>query len=70
MAYTLEAQTSVSNLTQYKLFIGDDRKNMLFGVTFLFKVGVFFSCPYDRVITHDILRIFNEVIFLLDHVIQ
>ena len=34
---TLEAETSVSNLTQYKLFIGDDKKNMLFGVTFSFK---------------------------------
>ena len=29
---TLEAETLVSNLTQYKLFIGDD-KNMPFGVT-------------------------------------
>ena len=33
---TLEAETSVSNLTQYKLFIGDDQKNTLFGVTFSF----------------------------------
>jgi len=30
---TLEAETSVSNLTQYKLFIGDDKKSMLSGVT-------------------------------------
>ena len=30
---TLEAETSVSNLTQYKLFIGDDKNNMPFGVT-------------------------------------
>ena len=36
MDYTLEAETSVSNLTQYKLFIGDDKKNTLFGVTFSF----------------------------------
>ena len=35
---TLEAETLVSNLTQYKLFIGDDKKNStLFGVTFSFK---------------------------------
>ena len=35
---TLEAETSVSNLTQYKLFIGDDKKNNTpFGVTFSFK---------------------------------
>ena len=27
----------VSNLTWYKLFIGDDKRNMLFGVTFSFK---------------------------------
>jgi len=33
---TLEAETSVSNLTQYKLFIGDDKKKMLSGVTFSF----------------------------------
>ena len=26
----------MSNLTQYKLFIGDDKKNTLFGVTFSF----------------------------------
>ena len=26
MECTLEAETSVSNLTQYKLFIGDDKK--------------------------------------------
>ena len=37
MECTLEAETSVSNLTQYKLFIGDDKKNTLFGVTFSFK---------------------------------
>jgi len=27
----------VSNLTQYKLFIGDDKKNTISGVTFSFK---------------------------------
>ena len=32
--YTLEAETLVKNLIQYKLFIGDDKKNMLFGMTF------------------------------------
>ena len=32
---TLEA--SVSNLPQYKIFIGDDKNNMPFGVTFSFK---------------------------------
>ena len=37
VACALEAETSVSNLTQYKLFIGDDKKNTLFGVTFSFK---------------------------------
>jgi len=37
MECTLEAETSVSNLTQGKLFIRDDKKNMLFGVTFSFK---------------------------------
>ena len=37
MECTLEAGTSVSNLTQYKLFIGDDKKNTLFGVIFSFK---------------------------------
>ena len=36
IAWTLEAETSVSDLTQYKLFIGDDKKNTLFGVTFSF----------------------------------
>jgi len=36
IACTLEAETSVSNLTQYKLFIGDDKKKMLSGVTFSF----------------------------------
>ena len=35
---TLEAETSVSNLTQYKRFTGADKKNTLFGVTFSFKV--------------------------------
>jgi len=35
----LEAETSVSNLTQYKLFIGDDKKNMLSGVTSFKKRG-------------------------------
>jgi len=30
----LEAETLVSNLTQYKLFIGDDKKKMLSEVTF------------------------------------
>ena len=34
---TLEAETSVSNFTQYKLFIGDDQKYTLFGMTFSFK---------------------------------
>jgi len=29
----------VSNSTQYKLFIGDDKKYMLFGMTFSFKDG-------------------------------
>ena len=38
MECTLEAETSVSNLTQYKLFIGDDKKNPLFGVTFSFNI--------------------------------
>ena len=36
---TLETETSVSNLTQYKLFIGVDKKKMLSGVTFSFKEG-------------------------------
>ena len=35
---TLEAETLVSNLTQYNLFIGGDKKNTLFGVTFSFKL--------------------------------
>ena len=35
----LFSETSVSNLTQYKLFIGDDKKDILFGVTFSFKLG-------------------------------
>ena len=30
---TLEAETSVSNLAQYKLFLSDDKKKMLSGVT-------------------------------------
>ena len=30
MECTLEAETSVSNLTQYKLFIGDDKKIRFF----------------------------------------
>ena len=33
---TVEAETSVSNLTQYKLFIGGDKNNMPFGVAFSF----------------------------------
>ena len=33
---TLEAETSVSNLTQYKLFIVDDKNNTPFGVNFSF----------------------------------
>jgi len=33
----LEAEPSVSNLTQYKPFIADDKKKMLSGVTFSFK---------------------------------
>ena len=36
IACTLEAETSVVNLTQYKLFIGDDKKNTISGVTFSF----------------------------------
>ena len=36
IACTLKAETSGSDLTQYKLFTGDD-KNTLFGVTFSFK---------------------------------
>ena len=34
----LDAETLVSNFTQYKLFIGDDKKNTIFGVTFSFNV--------------------------------
>ena len=30
----------MSNLTQYKLFIGDDKKNTLFGVTFSFNASL------------------------------
>ena len=37
IACTLEAETSVVNFTQYKLFIGDDKKNTISGVTFSFK---------------------------------
>ena len=37
---TLEAETSVSNLTQYRLFIGDDKK-YAFGVTISFKLQDF-----------------------------
>ena len=37
MECTLEAETSVTNLTQCKLFIGDDKKNTFFGMTFSFK---------------------------------
>jgi len=37
---TLEAETSVSNSTQYKLFIGDDKKYTLFGMTFSFKTQI------------------------------
>jgi len=36
MECTLEAETSVSNSTQYKLFIGDDKKYTLFGMTYSF----------------------------------
>jgi len=36
---TLEAEISVSNCTQYKLFVGDDKKKMLSGVTFSFKLN-------------------------------
>ena len=38
IACTLEAETSVVNFTQYKLFIGDDKKNTISGVTFSFKI--------------------------------
>jgi len=38
MECTLEAETSVSNSTQYKLFIGDDKKYTLFGMTFSFNI--------------------------------
>ena len=36
-ACTLEAETSVINLTQYKPFIDNDKKNTLSGVIFSFK---------------------------------
>ena len=36
MECTLEAETLVSNLTQYKRFNGDDKNDMPFGVTFSF----------------------------------
>ena len=39
MECTLEVETSVSNLTQHKLFIGDDKKIRFFGVTFSFNPG-------------------------------
>jgi len=32
---TLEAETSVSNFTQYKLFIGDDKKKYAFWIDLL-----------------------------------
>ena len=37
IACTLEAETPVINLTPYKLFIGDGKKNTISGVTFSFK---------------------------------
>ena len=46
IACTLEVETSVVNLTQYKLFIGDDKKNTISGVTFSFKL------QFCRVQTH------------------
>ena len=36
----IRAETSVSTSTKYELFIGDDKKNTLFGVTFSFKKNV------------------------------
>ena len=53
MECTLEAETSVSNFTQYKLFIGDDKKNTFFGMTFSFKKGG------GGVIRHQIHTIFR-----------
>ena len=44
----------MSNLTQYKLFIGDDKKNTLFGVTFSFKVN-------RDMLSVDIMIIIKEV---------
>jgi len=38
MECTLEAETSVSHSTQYNLFIGDDKKCTLFGMTFSFNI--------------------------------
>ena len=38
---TLEAETSVSDSIQYKLFIGDDKNNTPFGVTFSFNLLIF-----------------------------
>ena len=50
MECTLEAETSVSNLTQYKLFIGDDKKNTLFGETLSVKARLF---HYKTLLVHD-----------------
>jgi len=47
---TLEAETSVSNLTQYKLFIGDDKKKMLSGVTFSFKGKLMFIALFLSIV--------------------
>ena len=46
IACTLEAETSVINLTQYKLFIGDDKKITISGVTFSFKFDSIFLVEY------------------------
>ena len=43
----LEAETSVGNLTQYKSFIGDDKK-MFFGATFSFKVCTCSQCNLTK----------------------
>jgi len=40
---TLEAETSASNSTQYKLFIGDDKKCTLSRMTFSFNNDVVFA---------------------------
>ena len=56
---TLEAETSVSNLTQYKLFIGDDKNNMPFGVTF-FNICDFYTC------LHNLLLVLNHSLSSLD----